>query len=98
MRHLLSKTADQRYVKQMTMTQPNELLIDFTVHNLPVEVLNEFATTIVKPYYLGNLKAAIVDLMEKAIVEQDFIQKHVRASELNVADKAENMFSPNKEP
>ncbi len=59
-------------------TQSNtELLVDFTIHDVPVELITEFAATVVKPYYLGNLKATIKDLMEKAIAEQQFLQNHI---------------------
>ena len=54
----------------------NDLLIDLTFHSLPASLLAEFAEKIVKPYYSGNLNAAIQDLLHKTLAEQDFIQSH----------------------
>ena len=55
----------------------NDLLIDLTFHSLPASLLAEFAEKIVKPYYSGNLNAAIQDLLHKTLAEQDFIQSHI---------------------
>jgi len=55
----------------------NDLLIDLTFHSLPASLLTEFAEKIVKPYYSGNLNAAIQDLLHKTLAEQDFIQSHI---------------------
>jgi len=55
----------------------NDLLIDLTFHSLPASLLAEFAIKIVKPYYSGNLNAAIQDLLHKTLAEQDFIQSHI---------------------
>jgi len=55
----------------------NDLLIDLTFHSLPASLLAKFAEKIVKPYYSGNLNAAIQDLLHKTLAEQDFIQSHI---------------------
>ena len=55
----------------------NDLLIDLTFHSLPASLLTEFAEKIVKPYYSGNLNAAIQDLLHKTLAEQDFILSHI---------------------
>ena len=60
----------------------NELLIDLTFHSLPAALLSEFAEKIVKPYYKGNMNAAIQDLLQKTLAEQDFIQAHIRSGEV----------------
>jgi hypothetical protein len=44
----------------------NNLLADLTLHNVPASLLSEFAEKIVRPYYHGNLNAAIQDLIHKA--------------------------------
>jgi hypothetical protein len=52
-------------------------LLDLTFHSVPASLLSEFAEKIVKPYYNGNMNAAIQDLLYKTIAEQDFIQSHI---------------------
>jgi hypothetical protein len=55
----------------------NDLLVDLTFHSVPAALLSEFAEKIVRPYYKGNINAAIQDLLHKALAEQDFIQSHI---------------------
>ena len=55
----------------------DDLLLDLTFHSVPASLLSEFAEKIVKPYYNGNLNAAIQDLLHKTIAEQDFILSHI---------------------
>ena len=54
-----------------------DLLVDLTFHNFPASLLTEFAEKIVRPYYKGNMNAAVQDLIQKTIAEQDFIQSHI---------------------
>ena len=54
-----------------------DLLVDLTLHNVPASLLAEFAEKIVRPYYAGNMNAAIQDLIHKAISEQDFFLSHI---------------------
>ena len=54
-----------------------DLLLDLTFHNVSASLLSEFAEKIVKPYYRGNLNAAIQDLLQKALQEQDFVLSHI---------------------
>ena len=54
-----------------------EPLVDLTFHVVPASLLSEFAEKIVKPYYSGNINAAIQDLLHKTLTEQDFIQSHI---------------------
>jgi hypothetical protein len=63
--------------KTQLLELENDLLIDLTFHSLPASLLAEFAEKIVKPYYSGNLNAAIQDLLHKTLAEQDFIQSHI---------------------
>jgi hypothetical protein len=55
----------------------NDLRVDLTLHNVSADLLTEFAQKIVQPYYAGNLNAAIQDLIQKVLCEEDFILSHV---------------------
>ena len=37
----------------------------------------EFNEKIVRPYYKGNLNAAVQDLINKALAEQDLVLSHI---------------------
>jgi len=63
--------------KPQELATEDDLLLDLTFHSVPASLLSEFAEKIVKPYYEGNLNAAIQDLLHKALAEQDFIQSHI---------------------
>jgi hypothetical protein len=63
--------------KTVVLATEEDLLVDLTFHNVPASLLTEFAEKIVRPYYNGNLNAAIQDLIRKAIEEQDFILSHI---------------------
>ena len=54
-----------------------DLLVDFTFHGVPASLLANFAEQIVKPFYRGNMNAAVQDLLRKALAEQDFVLSHV---------------------
>ena len=60
-----------------TLATEDDLLVDLTFHNTPASLLTEFAEKIVRPYYQGNLNAAVQDLIHKAIAEQDFIHSRI---------------------
>ena len=55
----------------------DDLIVDLTFHDFPATLLTEFAEKIVRPYYHGNLNQALKELMEKAITEQQLLQKHI---------------------
>jgi hypothetical protein len=55
----------------------NDLPIDLTLHDVSVSFVAEFVNKIVKPYYGGNLNAALQDLIRKALAEQDFVLSHI---------------------
>ena len=55
----------------------NDLLVDLTFHSVPASLLKEFALQVVRPYYSGSLSEALKDLMQKAVVEQEFVQRHI---------------------
>jgi hypothetical protein len=63
--------------KTQVLAVEDDLLLDLTFHGVPASLLAEFAEKIVKPYYRGNMNAAIQDLLHKTIAEQDFIQSHI---------------------
>ena len=63
--------------KLEVLATEEDLLVDLTFHNVPASLLTEFAEKIVQPYYGGNMNAAIQDLLQKALAEQDFILSHV---------------------
>ena len=63
--------------KTQLLELEDELLVDLTFHSVPASLLSEFAEKIVRPYYKGNMNAAIQDLLHKTLREQDFIQSHI---------------------
>ncbi|MCW4045221.1 MAG: hypothetical protein NWE94_06870 [Candidatus Bathyarchaeota archaeon] len=60
-----------------TLATQGDLLVDLTFRNIPASLLTEFVENIVKPYYNGNLNAAIQDLLIKALSEQEFVHSHI---------------------
>jgi hypothetical protein len=67
------------HMNKKTAIYPTEegLLVDLTFNKVPASLLSEFAEKIVRPYYAGNLNAAIQDLLHKTIAEQDFLLSHI---------------------
>ena len=63
--------------KTAVLATEDDLIVDLTFHNVPASLLTEFAEKIVRPYYQGNMNAAIQDLLHKTIAEQDFLISHV---------------------
>jgi len=63
--------------KTVVLASEEDLLVDLTFHNLPASLLAEFTEKIVRPYFNGNLNAAVQDLIRKALVEQDFVLSHI---------------------
>jgi alanine-alpha-ketoisovalerate/valine-pyruvate aminotransferase len=63
--------------KLAVLATEDDLLVDLTFHDVPASLLTEFAEKIVRPYYKGNLNAAIQDLIKKALSEQDFVLSHI---------------------
>jgi hypothetical protein len=63
--------------KTQVLALEDDLLVDLTFHSVPASLLSEFAEKIVRPYYNGNMNAAIQDLLHKTLREQDFIQSHI---------------------
>jgi hypothetical protein len=63
--------------KNQILATEEDLLVDLTFHNVPASLLKEFAEKIVRPYYQGNMNAAIQDLLHKTLDEQDFLLSHI---------------------
>ena len=63
--------------KNQELATEDDLLLDLTFHSIPASLLSEFAEKIVKPYYGGNLNAALQDLLHKTLSEHDFVQAHI---------------------
>ncbi len=63
--------------KNLSQVVESDFPVDLTVKQVPVSLLTEFAEKIVKPYFNGNLNAAIQDLLQKALSEQDFVLSHI---------------------
>jgi hypothetical protein len=63
--------------KTPLLATPEDLLVNLTLHNVSASLLSEFAEKIVRPYYNNNLNAAIQDLINKTLAEQDFIHSHI---------------------
>jgi hypothetical protein len=63
--------------KTALLALEEDLLVDLTVHDVQASLITEFAEKIVRPYYGGNLNAAIQDLISKALSEQDYVHSHI---------------------
>ena len=61
----------------LTTEEDDDLLVDLTFHNFPASLISEFTIKIVKPYYGDNMNAAVQDLIQKALSEQDFMYSHI---------------------
>ncbi len=63
--------------KTQALEVQNDLSVDLTLNHVPASLLADFAQKIVQPYFRGNLNAAIQDLLNKALSEQDFVHSHI---------------------
>lgn len=63
--------------KTVILATREDFQIDLTLHSVSTSLVGEFAEKIVRPYYNGSLNAAIQDLMDKALSEQEFIHSHI---------------------
>ena len=66
-----------RMKKTVVLATEDDLLVDLTFHCISASLISEFAEKIVRPYYNGNINAAIQDLIHKALAEQDFVLSHI---------------------
>ncbi len=72
----MSQAIDTK-AKATILDEETDLSVDLTLHDVPASLIAEFAEKIVRPYYHGNLNAAVQDLIYKALSEQDFIHSHI---------------------
>jgi hypothetical protein len=72
---------------QKEMAAEKDLLISFTLHNFSAEMMKEFAQTIVKPYFGGNLNQALRTLMENAINEEIITNNAMLKENRNASSK-----------
>jgi phage baseplate assembly protein W len=63
--------------KTTLLALEEDISVDLTVHDVQASLITEFAEKIVRPYYGGNLNAAIQDLISKALSEQDYVHSHI---------------------
>jgi hypothetical protein len=56
--------------KLAVLATEEDLLVDLTFHGVPALLISEFAEKIVRPYFNGNLNAAIQDLIKKVTREK----------------------------
>jgi hypothetical protein len=56
------------------------MLVDLYLYNFSSDMLREFALKIVKPYFGGNVNAALRSLMEKAIQEEAVVNRAILKS------------------
>jgi hypothetical protein len=63
--------------KTQVLATEYDFVVDLTFHSVPASLLSEFAEKIVRPYYQGNMNAAIQDLLHKTLAEQDFLLSHI---------------------
>jgi hypothetical protein len=63
--------------KTALLAAQEDLKVDLTLHDVPASLISEFAEKIVRPYYNGNLNAAVQDLIGKTLSEQEFIHAHI---------------------
>ena len=64
--------------KTALLATEEDLQVDLTLHDLPVGLITEFAQKIVRPHYNSNLKAAIQDLISRALSEEEFVHSHTQ--------------------
>jgi hypothetical protein len=75
----MKTTTTQTKIKNITrhktalLVTEDDLLVDLAYHNVPPSLLIKFSERIVQPLYNGNLTAAIQDLLQKALIEQEII-------------------------
>jgi hypothetical protein len=63
--------------KNLSLAIESDFSVDLTLHQVPASLVAEFAEKVVRPYFGGNLNAAIQDLLKKALSEQDFVLSHI---------------------
>ena len=57
--------------------EEEEFAVNLTLHDFPAALLTEFVENLVAPYYNGNLNAAVQDLVQKSLADQEFVHSHI---------------------
>ena len=60
----------QRFENTLTR---NDFLVDLTLYDIPVSLLEDFSEHVINPVYDGQVTEAIKDLMRKAILKQKLV-------------------------
>ena len=63
--------------KTQALAVETDLLVNLTLHSVPASLLTEFAEKIARPYFGGNINAAIQKLIQETLAEQEFIHSHI---------------------
>jgi hypothetical protein len=63
--------------KKQAVLAEEDFAVNLTMHDFPASLLTEFVEKIVSPYYDGNLNAALQDLVQKVLIEQEFVHSHI---------------------
>jgi len=66
--------------KIAVLATEDDLSVDLTLHDFSATLLTEFAESIVRPYFKGNISDAIKDLIQKAVREENFVRSHVKTA------------------
>jgi len=64
--------------KTAVLATEDDLSVNLTLHEFSATLLAEFVEKIVRPYYSGNVSATVMDIMQKAIGEENFFLSHVK--------------------
>jgi hypothetical protein len=66
--------------KIAVLATEDDLSVDLTLHDFSATLLTEFAESIVRPYFKGNISDAIKGLIQKAVREENFVRSHVKTA------------------
>ena len=69
------------YKKIVVSQTEDDLLVDLIFHDVSATLIAEFAEKIVRLYYSANMNEAFVDLIQNAIMEEDFVLSHMKSVE-----------------
>jgi hypothetical protein len=67
----------KKKAQTLTLAQ-SDFQFNLTLHDFPVDLLEQFALQIAQPFYSGSLTEAVKDMMQRAVAEQEFLQNRIR--------------------